>query len=175
MYVFCSQFNSIQVESSMLCANELLGLVLHRSLQRLGRLIIVTEKGLLLDKANFLEKGYKIDEQKFPCNPNKIVSSSGKEKKKVEFINLSDDKREDLIMDEDDAVQMEGDVFEEQEELEEDEAGNRIPLEGCRFGGARIGEEYNADFPKVRFEVLLKCYLHQKERQVSWLLCHQRC
>jgi hypothetical protein len=58
----------------------------------------------LLDKANFSEKDYKIDEQKFPHNPNKAVSSSGKKKKKVELINLLDDEREDVIIDEDDAV-----------------------------------------------------------------------
>jgi hypothetical protein len=39
-------------------------------------------------------KGYKIDEQKFPRNPDKAASSSGKERKKIdELINLSDDKR----------------------------------------------------------------------------------
>jgi hypothetical protein len=42
--------------------------------------IRVTKKGLLLDKADFSEKGYRIDEQKFPRNPEEASSSSGKGK-----------------------------------------------------------------------------------------------
>jgi hypothetical protein len=52
----------------------------------------VTKKGMLLDKADFSEKGYKIDEQKVPRIPDKAASSSGRGKKKVDkLINLSDD------------------------------------------------------------------------------------
>jgi hypothetical protein len=55
----------------------------------------VTEKELLLDKADFSEKWYKIDEQKFLRIPDKSASSSGRGKKKVdELINLSDDEED---------------------------------------------------------------------------------
>jgi hypothetical protein len=114
--------------------------------------IQVIEKGLFLDKANFSEKGYKIDERKFPHNPNKAALSSGKGKNKIDdLIILSNDKREDMMMDEDDAVHLEEVMFEkrkEEEELEEHEIENRNSLEGCQLGGARVGEEYNTDFAK---------------------------
>lgn len=42
--------------------------------------IRVTEKGLLLNKAHFTEKGYRIDEQIFSHNSNEASSSSGKGK-----------------------------------------------------------------------------------------------
>jgi hypothetical protein len=54
--------------------------------------ICITEKGLLLDKADFSEKGCRIDERKLPRNPKKAFLSSGKGKHKVdELINLFDD------------------------------------------------------------------------------------
>jgi hypothetical protein len=58
-------------------------------------------------------------------------------------------------MEEDNAVQLGQDVFEErkeEEELEEDEAENRIPLEECQLGGAQASEEYNTDFAKAKFK-----------------------
>lgn len=45
------------------------------------------EKGLPLGKANFSSKGYKINDQKFPYNPNNVALLSGKEKKKVNDLN----------------------------------------------------------------------------------------
>jgi hypothetical protein len=58
----------------------------------------VTKKGLTLDKADFSEKGYKIDENKYPRNPDKAASSSGKGKKKVdELIDLSDDDKDEVM------------------------------------------------------------------------------
>ena len=49
--------------------------------------ISIIEKDLLPNKVDFLEKDYRIDEQKFPRNPEKASSSSSKEKQKVdEFI-----------------------------------------------------------------------------------------
>ena len=41
----------------------------------------VTKKGLLLGKVDFSKKGYKIDRQRFSCNPDKWALSSGKGKK----------------------------------------------------------------------------------------------
>jgi hypothetical protein len=118
--------------------------------------IRVTEKGLLLDKANFSETGYRIDEWKFPRNPEKASSSSSKGKQKVdELINLSDDERENVIMEEGDAMHLLEDLFQErvdEEDLEDDDTHNRVPLEGCQLGSARAGEEYNADFAKAKFE-----------------------
>jgi hypothetical protein len=60
-----------------------------------------------------------------------------------------------VIMEEDDVVQLGEDLYqehEEEEDLEDDETSNRVPLEGCQFGGTRAGEEYNANFAKTRFE-----------------------
>jgi hypothetical protein len=58
-------------------------------------------------------------------------------------------------MEEDDAVHLLEDLFQEredEEDLEDDDTHNRVPLEGCQLSGARAGEEYNADFAKARFE-----------------------
>jgi hypothetical protein len=118
--------------------------------------IHVTKKGLLLDKADFSKKGYRIDERKFPRNPEKVSSSSGKGKQKVdELINLSDDERENVIMEEDDAVHLSEDLFQEwedEEDVEDDDTCNRVPLKGYQLGGARAGEEYSANFAKAKFE-----------------------
>lgn len=54
--------------------------------------IWAVEKGLLLDKAKFFEKGYKIDKGRFSHNLDKLALSSGKEEKKVDdLINIFDD------------------------------------------------------------------------------------
>jgi hypothetical protein len=77
----------------------------------------VTEKGLLPDKENFLEKGYKIDKQKFSCNPDKAASSSSKGKKKVDdLINLSDDDKDGEMFKEDKATDLGEEMLEEHEE-----------------------------------------------------------
>lgn len=39
--------------------------------------IQVTEKELLLDKVDLLEKDYMIDKQKYPCNPDTMLNSPG--------------------------------------------------------------------------------------------------
>jgi hypothetical protein len=61
--------------------------------------------------------------------------SSGKGKQKVdELINLSDDERENVIIEEDDAMHLSEDLFQEredEEDLEDDDTRNRVPLEGC--------------------------------------------
>jgi hypothetical protein len=64
--------------------------------------------------AGWTRSTYRIDERKFPRNPEKVSSSSGKGKQKVdELINLSDDERENVIMEEDDAVHLSEDLFQE--------------------------------------------------------------
>ena len=60
--------------------------------------IRVTEKGLTLDKVDFSKKGYKIDETKYPWNPNKAAASSGKGKKEVHELFYFSDDDEDEIM-----------------------------------------------------------------------------
>ena len=76
--------------------------------------ILITEKGLLLDKANFSKKGYRIDERKFLRNPEKAFLSSGKGKHEVdELINLFDDEQENVIREEDDAMHLLEDLFQE--------------------------------------------------------------
>lgn len=74
--------------------------------------IQVKEKDLVPDQANFLEKGYKIDKQKFSCNHDKVASSSGKKKKKVDdLINLSNDDQDDKMQKEDDAIDLKVDRY----------------------------------------------------------------
>ena len=60
-----------------------------------------------------------------------------------------------MIIKEDDAVHLSKDLFQEREDeddLEDDDTRNRVPLEGCQLGGARTTEEYNANFAKAIFE-----------------------
>jgi hypothetical protein len=57
--------------------------------------IRVTKKGLMLDKADFTEKGYMVDENEFPRNPENATSSSGQDKQNVDVIMLDDDSDED--------------------------------------------------------------------------------
>jgi hypothetical protein len=81
---------------------------------------------LLLDKADFSNKGYKIDKQRFPQNLNKSALSSGKEKKKIDdLINLSNDNHNDKMSDEDNMIDLGEDMLEEYEEEEELEAKTR--------------------------------------------------
>jgi hypothetical protein len=44
---------------------------------------IVTKKELLLDTADFVVNGYAVNDLRDPCNLNKVASTSGKGKKKV--------------------------------------------------------------------------------------------
>ena len=94
-------------------------------------------------------------------------SSSSKGKQKVdELINLSDDEREDMMMEEDDVVQLGEDLYEEhkkEEDLEE-EPGNRVPLDGCQLvrNKAPILQR-----PNLR--ALLGYYLHLMAHLVSKL------
>jgi hypothetical protein len=53
--------------------------------------IRVSEKGLLLNKANFPVNSYKINEHRFPRNPGKTTLSRGKKKKVDDFIDLLED------------------------------------------------------------------------------------
>jgi hypothetical protein len=78
-------------------------------------------------------------------------------------------------MEEDDVVHLSEDLFqvrEDEEDLEDDDTRNRVPLKGCQLGGARAGEEYSADFAKARSRALLRYYSPWKEHQVSKLLFH---
>jgi hypothetical protein len=97
----------------------------------------VTEKGLTLDKADFSEKGYNIDESKYPRNPDKAVSSSGNGKKKVdELIDLFDDDEDEVMWEDPKAIGLGKEMLEEhtEEEYEEVEVGSgEIPLEGCQL------------------------------------------
>jgi hypothetical protein len=43
----------------------------------------ITEKGLLLDKTDFSEKGNKIDKQKFPTTPIRQLRPVAREKRKL--------------------------------------------------------------------------------------------
>jgi hypothetical protein len=72
---------------------------------------------LLSDKAEFLEKDYKMDERKFSNNPDKEAVSSGKSKKKVDdLINLSDDDKDGEMFKEDKATDLGEEMLEEHEE-----------------------------------------------------------
>jgi Mg2+/Co2+ transporter CorC len=67
---------------------------------------------LLLNKANFSEKGNKIYKQKFLRNLDKATLLSGKEKKKVDdLINLIDDEHDDKMLEEDRAINLGGEEY----------------------------------------------------------------
>jgi hypothetical protein len=115
----------------------------------------VTKKRLTLDKADFSEKGYKIDESKYPRNPDKAASSSGKGKKKVdELIDLSDDDEDEVMWEDPEAVGLGEEMLEEHTEEEYEEAevgGGEIPLEGCQLEGATAGTADSGDLARDRF------------------------
>jgi hypothetical protein len=55
----------------------------------------MTEKGLELDKANFVVNGYKVDEEQYPQQPNKNASSIYKAKIKADEVMTVDLSKED--------------------------------------------------------------------------------
>jgi hypothetical protein len=57
--------------------------------------ILVTEKELMLDKADPFEKGYEMDENVFSRNPGKATSLSDPSKQNVDVGMLDDDSNKD--------------------------------------------------------------------------------
>jgi hypothetical protein len=115
----------------------------------------VTKKGLLLDKADYSEKGYMIDEQKYPWIPDKAASSTGKGKKKVNKpIDLSDDEEDEEMWKQpgETGVGDEGLEGDEDEEEEEAEVGGGIvPLEGAQLGETIAVEDHSTDLARTTF------------------------
>jgi hypothetical protein len=114
----------------------------------------IIEKGLQLDKVDFSKKGYMINKRKFPRIPDKAASSSRKEKEKVdEPINISEDEDED-IMGEEEPVNLDEDLLKspgDQERMEAETGGSKVPLVGVRLGGAVAGEDQTAEFGRAIF------------------------
>jgi hypothetical protein len=60
-----------------------------------NKYICMTEKGLMLDKADFSKKGYEMDEDQFPRNLKKVASTSGRDKQNIDVVMLDDDSNDD--------------------------------------------------------------------------------
>jgi hypothetical protein len=117
----------------------------------------MTEKGLELDKADFAVNGYEVDEEKYPQQPDKDASSSGKEKMKVDevmIVDLSDEDMDDEDMvplgEENATLDPEAHESSDDEDEEGNLEGQSIPLIGSRLGVVSVGEEENEEVVRAR-------------------------
>jgi hypothetical protein len=117
----------------------------------------MTEKALLLDKADFAVNGYEVDEDCYPRQPDKVASSSGNARMRADdamtlvLPESSSDDYDDVPMgDEDatpnpDAIDLSDDDDDEGHSEEQS-----IPLVGSRLETATATEEENEELEKVR-------------------------
>jgi hypothetical protein len=54
----------------------------------------------MLNKADFSDKGYEVDEDQFPKNPDKAASTSGRGKQNIDVVMLDDDSEDDTKIEE---------------------------------------------------------------------------
>jgi hypothetical protein len=117
----------------------------------------MTEKALLLDKADFAVNGYEVDEERYPRKPDKVASSSGNARIRADDAmtlvlpeETSDDDDDSPLGDEDatphpDAIDLSNDDDDEGH-LEE----QSIPLVGSQLGAATVAEEENEELARAR-------------------------
>jgi hypothetical protein len=117
----------------------------------------MTEKALLLDKADFAVNGYKVDEERYPRQLDKVASSSGNTRMRANdamTLDLpeesSDDDDNSPMGDEDatphpDAIDLSDDDDEEEHSEEQS-----IPLVGSRLGAATVTEEEKEELARAR-------------------------
>jgi hypothetical protein len=119
----------------------------------------MTEKGLELDKADFVVNGYEVDKLKYPQHPDKDASPSGKGKMRADevmTIDLSDDEtdEENVVPLDDENATLDPDTQEssDDEDDEGNSGGQSIPLVGSRLGGVSACEEENEELTRLRIQ-----------------------
>jgi hypothetical protein len=117
----------------------------------------MTEKALLLDKADFAVNRYEVDEERYPQQLDKVASSSGNARMRADdamtlvlLEETSDDDDDSSMGDEDatphpDAIDLSDDDDDEGHSEEQS-----IPLVGSRLGAATVTEKENEELARAR-------------------------
>ena len=91
------------------------------------------------------------------------------------MINLSNDKQDSKMLEDDDAIDLGKDMLEEHEEEEDLEAeigGDAISLVGIQLGGIIACKEHIVKFARARFQGTHGYYSHLRVHQVNRHLQH---
>jgi hypothetical protein len=117
----------------------------------------MTEKALLLDKADFAVNGYEVDEERYPQQPNKVASSSGNARMRADDA-MTLVLPEETSNDDDDVPMGDKDATPNPDAIDlsddDDDEGHSeeqsIPLVGSRLGAATVTEEENEELARAR-------------------------
>jgi hypothetical protein len=117
----------------------------------------MTEKALLLDKADFAVNGYKVDEERYPRQPDKVASSSGNAKMRADDAmtlvlseETSDDDDDVPMGDKDATPNLDAIDISDDDDDEGHSEEQSIPLVGSRLGAATVTEEENKELARAR-------------------------
>jgi hypothetical protein len=117
----------------------------------------MTEKALLLDKADFAVNGYEVDEDRYPRQPDKVASSSGNARMRADDAmtlvlpeETSDDDDDSPIGDEDATPNLDAIDLSDDDDDKGHSEEQSIPLVGSRLGAATVTEEENEELARAR-------------------------
>jgi hypothetical protein len=117
----------------------------------------MTEKALLLDKADFAVNGYEVDEERYPRQPDKVLSSGGNTRMRADdamtlvLPKESSDDNDDSPMGDDDATPHPDAIDLSDDDDDEGHSEEQsIPLVGERLGAAIVTEEVNEELARAR-------------------------